>query len=345
MTDRFRSIGNPRMKTIVTGGAGFIGSHLVDALLALGHQVVILDNFSTGRSENLKHVADRVTVIPCDLVRRGDWEHQFSGCQWVFHLAALADIVPSIQQPAAYFQSNVDATFNVLQAATEAGVNRFVYAASSSCYGIPDQYPTPETAEIRPQYPYALTKRLGEELVMHWAQIYGLPALSLRFFNVYGPRSRTSGTYGAVFGVFLAQKLAGQPFTIVGDGEQTRDFTFVTDVANALVVAATSNLSGNIYNVGSGASVSVNRLVALLQGNKVHIPKRPGEPDCTFADITKIRTELGWEPQIGISAGVAEVLKQIDYWREAPVWTPATIADATRDWFKYLGHSEPTGNR
>ncbi|NEO82876.1 MAG: SDR family oxidoreductase [Spirulina sp. SIO3F2] len=327
------------MKSIVTGGAGFIGSHLVDLLIKHNHHVVVLDDFSTGRPENLKHMDGDVELCECNLAEQGNWVNLFHGVDWVFHLAALADIVPSIQQPQAYFQSNVDGTFNVIQASVGAGIKRFVYAASSSCYGIPAVYPTPETADIRPQYPYALTKRLGEELVLHWANVYQLPALSLRFFNVYGPRSRTSGTYGAVFGVFLAQKLNNQPYTIVGDGTQTRDFTYVTDIASALFTAASSDRTGEIYNVGSGQTVSVNRLVELLGGESVHIPKRPGEPDCTFADISKIKADLGWHPQVPIEKGVAEVIQNIDYWRHAPVWTPDTIAGATKDWFKYLSNS------
>jgi len=327
------------MKSIVTGGAGFIGSHLVDALVELGHEVTVLDNFSTGRADNLQHVKDKINLIECDLSIPGDWVKHFQNVDWVFHLAALADIVPSIQKPEAYFRANVDGTFNVLQAANAAGVKRFVYAASSSCYGIPDNYPTPETAEIRPQYPYALTKRLGEELVLHWAQVYKLAAVSCRFFNVYGTRSRTSGTYGAVFGVFLAQKLANQPMTIVGDGTQSRDFTYVTDVAQALIAIAQSDMSNTAYNIGSGQTVSVNRLVELLGGEKVNIPKRPGEPDCTFADIKHIKTDLNWEPKIPIEDGVAKVIENIDYWRNAPVWTPDSIATATVDWFKYLGNN------
>ena len=325
------------MKAIVTGGAGFIGSHLVDSLLKENFEVTVLDNFSTGRLENLEHVLEQIELVECDLGVQGDWIQNFTNADWVIHLASLADIVPSIQQPEEYYRSNVDGTFNVLQAAKTAGVKRFVYAASSSCYGIPDNYPTPEHADIRPQYPYALTKRMGEEMVLHWAQVYSFPAISLRFFNVYGPRSRTSGTYGAVIGVFLAQKLAGKPFTVVGDGKQTRDFTFVTDIVQAMIIAAKSNRSGQIYNVGSGTNVSVNRLVELLGGEKVYIPKRPGEPDCTFADIHKIQKELGWKPQVTIEKGIEKILQQIDYWREAPVWTPDSIADATKDWFKYLG--------
>jgi UDP-glucose 4-epimerase len=219
-------------------------------------------------------------------------------------------------------------------------VKRFLYAASSSCYGIPDVYPTPESSPIRPLYPYALTKNLGEQYVMHWQQIYGLPTLALRLFNVFGPRHRTSGTYGAVFGVFLAQKLAKQPFTVVGDGTQTRDFTFVTDVADAFVTGAKSDLAGRILNVGSGHTYSVNRLVELLDGSNVNIPKRPGEPDCTFADIALIRRELGWEPHVHFEDGVQIMLENIEGWRDAPVWTAEKIDEATADWFKHLGRPQ-----
>ena len=325
------------MKCIVTGGAGFIGSHLVEKLVLDGHEVTILDNYSNGRFENVSHIISEIDLVECDIGSTGEWAEVFVGVDRVFHLAALADIVPSIQRPDDYFRSNVTGTFNVLRASQAANVSRFIYTASSSCYGIPDIYPTPETAEIRTAYPYALTKLLGEQLVLHWFHVYGLPSLSLRFFNVYGPRSRTTGTYGAVFGVFLAQKLAGKPFTIVGDGKQTRDFTYVSDVVNALVLSANSGYSGKSYNVGSGDTVSVNRLVELLGGEGVHIPKRPGEPDCTHADISRIHGEIGWSPKVSIEEGISELLKHIEYWRESPVWTPDTIADATQDWFKYLG--------
>lgn len=325
------------MKTLVTGGAGFIGSHLVDELLNNGHEVTVLDNFSTGRIENLSHVSSRIDLCTCDISKGGDWELKMNGIDWVFHLAALADIVPSIQHPTEYFNSNVLGTFNMLRVSKDASVSRFVYAASSSCYGVPEIYPTPESAPINPQYPYALTKSLGEQLVIHWAKVYKLPANATRFFNVYGTRSRTSGTYGAVLGVFLAQKLAGQPFTVVGDGLQTRDFTYVSDIVDALVSVAECPKVGHIYNVGSGKTVSINRLVELLGGDKVHIPKRPGEPDITFADITAISKDLGWFPKVDIETGIAKVLNDIDYWRDAPVWTIGTIESATKDWFKYLG--------
>jgi len=329
---------------LVTGGAGFIGSHLVERLLGDGHNVRVIDNYSTGRALNLADLAGnpRLTVHEADIADLRTIAPLFQGVEWVFHMAALADIVPSIQQPLAYHHSNVDGTVAVLEAARAAGVKRFLYTASSSCYGIPDEFPTKETAEIRPQYPYALTKFLGEQYAMHWAQVYKLPVISLRLFNVYGPRSRTSGTYGAVFGVFLAQLLHKQPLTIVGDGSQTRDFTFVTDVADAFVTAAASDVSGEVFNVGSTNTYSVSRLAKLLGGETVHIPKRPGEPDCTFADTSKIRRVLNWQPRVSFEQGVEIMLANIDYWREAPVWNPATIADATKEWFQYLS---PGGSR
>src|SRR5579872_7509607 len=220
------------MKTVVTGGAGFIGSHLTDLLLSKGHSVTVIDNLCGGWMKNLKEAEKnpRFRFIQADIRDPKALKGVFDGVDWVFHLAALADIVPSIEKPRDYFETNVDGTFNILEACKKADVKRFLYAASSSCYGIPSQYPTSETTPASPQYPYALTKYLGEQLVLHWAQIYKLPTLSLRLFNVFGPRSRTTGVYGAVFGVFLAQKLHGKPYTVVGDGKQTRDFTFVSDI-------------------------------------------------------------------------------------------------------------------
>ncbi|MCF8506867.1 MAG: SDR family oxidoreductase [Caulobacter sp.] len=324
-------------RSLVTGGAGFIGSHLVDRLLADGHEVVVIDDFSVGGPRNLAHHAGerRLSVHQRDIAR-DEIDPLFEGVDRVFHLAARADIVPSIQMPTLYHDANVTGTVRVLEAARAAGVGRFLYTASSSCYGIPDTCPTPETAEIRPQYPYALTKWLGEQTVLHWGRVYGMSVISLRFFNVYGPRVRTAGTYGAVFGVFLAQKLAGRPFTVVGDGTQTRDFTHVSDIVEAMVVAAGSGIDGEVFNIGSDACQSVNRLVELLEGPVVHIPRRPGEPDCTFADVTRFRQATGWSARVSFEEGVRGMLAQIEYWREAPVWTPETIAEATREWFRCL---------
>lgn len=326
------------MKSLITGGAGFIGSHLTDLLLSKGHQVIVIDNLCGGWMKNLRLAEQdhNFRFAKADIRDRSALEGLFDGVDWVFHLAALADIVPSIEKPREYFETNVDGTFNVLEAAKKTNVKRFLYAASSSCYGIPTEYPTPETAPISPQYPYALTKYLGEQLVLHWAQVYKLPAVSLRLFNVFGPRSRTTGVYGAVFGVFLAQKLHGKPFTIVGDGNQTRDFTFVEDVADAFYTAARSNLVNEFMNVGSSGHYSVNRLVELLEGQITYIPKRPGEPDCTFADVTKIKAKLNWKAKTSFEEGVQKILNRIDDFRDAPIWEPKTIQEATKSWFQYL---------
>jgi UDP-glucose 4-epimerase len=326
---------------VVTGGGGFIGSHLVDRLIADGRSVRVLDSFVVGRRSNLRqHEGNpRLEIVEGDVADKAAVARACADAERVFHLAARADIVPSIQEPEAYFRANVDGTFNVLEAARARGVTRFVYVASSSCYGVPAQYPTPETAPADPRYPYALTKYLGEQLVLHWASVYRLPAVSVRLFNVYGPRARTSGSYGAVFGVFLAQLIAGEPLTVVGDGEQTRDFTFVSDVVDALLTAAASDRIGEIYNVGSGRPVSVNELVRLLGSPPtVAIPKRPGEPDCTWADIDKIRAQLGWTPRVAFAEGVRVMRENMHQWRDAPVWTAERIAEATSDWFRCLGN-------
>jgi len=324
------------MKCLVTGGAGFIGSHLVEKLLKNGHSVSVIDNFSTGRKSNLDHLKGRIKIYKKNIAVKGDWEKIFKNIDVVFHLAALADIVPSIQEPKKYFEANVVGTYNVLACCRKYKIKKIIYSASSSCYGIPSKYPTDENAKIDPQYPYALTKRLGEELVMHWSKLYRLNAISLRFFNVYGTRSRTSGTYGAMFGVFLAQKLAKKPFTIVGNGKQTRDFTYVSDVVDAIYRAWKSNIKDQIFNVGSGKTISVNKIVQILGGKKTYVPKRPGEPDCTFADMKKIKKILKWKPKININEGIKKILKEIDYWKDAPVWTPKKINFETRDWFKYI---------
>jgi UDP-glucose 4-epimerase len=326
------------MRVIITGGAGFIGSHLTDFLLNLGNEVVVIDNLSIGRVENIaQHLENpKFKFLNADIVDYDLIDFVFKDIDWVVHLAAMADIVPSIENPNEYYQSNVTGTFNVLQACRKYKIKKIIYSASSSCYGIPDEYPTKELAAIRPEYPYALTKNLAEQLVMHWCQLYKLPAISLRFFNVYGPRARTSGTYGAVFGVFLAQKIAKKPFTVVGDGTQTRDFTYVSDIVNAIFAAVTSEVSGEIINIGSNSTYSINKLVELLEGEVVNIPKRPGEPDCTWADISKATSLLDWTPLVSLDDGVKILLNNLDYWEDAPLWDEKSIARATEKWFEYL---------
>jgi len=326
------------MKTIVTGGAGFIGSHLCELLIEEGHEVIVIDDMSRGKKENLSSISDhpKLHIQDISICEYEKIRPFFKGVDWVFHLAALADIVPSIEKPREYFEVNVDGTFNVLECAREANVKRVVYAASSSCYGIAKQYPTPETESTSPEYPYALTKYLGEQLVLHYERVYNIPSISLRLFNVYGPRARTTGAYGAVFGVFLAQKLHNKPFTVVGDGKQTRDFTYVTDVANAFYLAVQSSLSGRIFNVGSGGHYSIEYLIDLLGGPFEYLPKRPGEPDCTFADTKEIQKHLGFKPQVSFEKGVQILLDKIQDFSDAPVWDREKIHKATESWFHYL---------
>ena len=323
---------------VVTGGAGFIGSHMVDLLLAEGFDVRVIDDLSGGRLENLAHHGDEpgLAVEVADIRELAADSALFAGATCVFHFAGIGDIVPSIERPLDYLAVNAQGTVRVLEAARSAAVEKLVYAASSSCYGIADEAPTPESAAIRPEYPYALSKWQGEEAVLHWNKVYGLPTVSVRIFNAYGMRSRTTGAYGAVFGVFLAQKLAGKPFTVVGDGTQSRDFVNGRDVARAFYLAATAGRPGEVYNLGAGDPQPVNRLVALLGGEVVYVPKRPGEPDVTWADTTKIRTELGWEPLVSFEEGVGEMVANIERWRDAPVWDPDSIAAATQTWFDAL---------
>ena len=323
------------MKAIVTGGAGFIGSHVTELLVARGHEVIVIDSLCSGKKSHLDGVD--VALHQVDIRNFSQIAPLFHGVDWVFHLAGLADTVPAIERPTEYYQTNVDGTFYVLESARAARVKKVVYAASSSCYGLVEPIPTTEEAAISLQHPYAVTKHLGETLVMHWGKIYRLPVVSLRLFNVYGPRSRTSGTYGAVFGTFLAQKLHGQPMTVVGDGTQTRDFVYVTDVAHAFYQAASMPVHGEIFNVGSGCEQAINDLVALLGGEVIHIPKRPGEPMRTCADISKIQRALQWSPHVSFHEGVQRLLATIHEYRDAPVWDAEAIAKITHPWFKHLG--------
>ncbi|MBF0422615.1 MAG: NAD-dependent epimerase/dehydratase family protein [Magnetococcales bacterium] len=329
---------------IVTGGAGFIGSHMADRLLEEGFKVRVIDNLSGGRETNLNHHSRNpdlslermdITDLPAD-------SSLFKDASLVFHFAGIGDIVPSIEQPLQYMNTNVQGTVQVLEAARHSGgIQRFVYAASSSCYGLAAT-PTREDFPIQPQYPYALSKYLGELAVLHWGQVYRLPVNSLRIFNAYGPRVRTTGAYGAVFGVFFRQKLAGKPYTVVGDGTQSRDFIYVTDVASAFFLASQRGRPGEVYNVGADNPQTILHLVELLEGDMVFVPKRPGEPDCTHANIDKIKHHLGWQPQVAFATGVKTMMQHIELWRDAPLWDVTSIAAATRTWFEFMDQTQPS---
>jgi len=324
------------MKIIITGGAGFIGSHLVKKLLDKKHKIIVIDNFSTGRKLNIEEFKHKIKIVKADISKQGKWSKNFANVKAVFHLAALADIVPSIQNPDKYFAANVLGTKNILNACISNKVPRIIYSASSSCYGIPKKYPTSENEKIEPRYPYALTKRIGEELILHYSKIYNLKAISLRLFNVYGTKSRTSGTYGAMFGVFLKQKIESKPLTVVGDGKQKRDFTYVSDIVEAFYKSLFYNGKIDIFNIGTGKPISVNKIVKILKCKKVQIPKRPGEPDITHANIKSVKNELNWRAKITIEKGISLILKELKYWKKAPLWTPDKIKKATVEWFKYI---------
>jgi len=324
--------------SIVTGGAGFIGSHMVDLLLSRGHAVRVIDNLVGGREGNLAHHANnpKLSLEKADIRDLEPGSALFKDVDYVIHFAGIGDIVPSIERPIDYMTVNVQGTVRVLEAARAGKIKKLVYAASSSCYGLAD-VPTKENHPIAPEHPYALSKYQGEMAVMHWRRVYKLPVNSIRIFNAYGPRARTTGAYGAVLGVFFKQKLAGKPFTVIGDGTQRRDFLYVTDVADAFLRAAEAEQTGEIWNLGAGNPQSVNKLVELIGGTVTYIPKRPGEPDCTWADITKITRDPKWKPVVPFEEGVRRMMQDIELWRDAPLWDPQSIAKATKTWFEYLG--------
>lgn len=255
---------NGKPVAIVTGGAGFIGSHMTDLLLSEGFAVCVIDTFVGGHERNLAHHAGNVDlrVERIDIRDLPSGHDAFIGAQYVFHFAGIGDIVPSIEQPVEYMNVNVQGTVRVLEAARSGGVEKVVYAASSSCYGLAGT-PTREDHPIDPKYPYALSKYQGEQAVFHWHKVYGLPVNTVRIFNAYGTRVRTTGAYGAVFGVFFKQKLSGKPFTVVGDGTQTRDFVYVTDVARAFLAAARSDMVGQVYNLGTESRLKMPCLKSL----------------------------------------------------------------------------------
>ena len=265
---------------IVTGGCGFIGSHIVEELLKnKKNNIIVIDNLISGKKSNINLKNKKLKFVKKNISKNSKkFDKLFKKVDTVFHLAALADIVPSINNPGLYFSTNVTGTLNLLNACVKNKIKKVVYAASASSYGIPKKFPTSENSKISLMYPYALTKKLGEDLVLHWAEVYKLNVTSLRLFNVYGTRSRTSGAYGAVFGVFLAQKINDKPLTIVGVGKQTRDFVYVKDVAKAFIKASNLKKNKKIINIGSGKETSVNYIADLISKKRTFIPKRPGEP-------------------------------------------------------------------
>jgi nucleoside-diphosphate-sugar epimerase len=294
------------MKFIVTGGAGFIGSHLTDALVAQGHDVVVVDNLYAGKKENVNRKAKLKKV---DIRKYEKLLPIFQGADGVFHLAAIPRVPVSVINPLETSEVNIQGTLNVFWAAKNAGVKRVVYASSSSVYGNQKTLPLVETMIPKPVSPYALQKHVGEEFARLFKELYGFPIVSLRFFNVYGPRVNLDSEYSLVIGKFLKQRMDGKPLTIFGDGNQSRGFSFVTDVAAANIAAMMSQkVSGSeVINVGSTSAVTVNRIAELIGGERQYFPPRAGDILHTKADLTKAKELLGWEPKVGFEAGLQKV--------------------------------------
>jgi len=296
------------MRILVTGGAGFIGSNLVDKLIEDNHQVIIIDNISTGKEENIN---PRATFHKLDIRNLEEIEPLFKGIDIVFHLAAQPRIQPSIIYPVESHSNNVVGTLNVLQASRAAGVKKLIYSASSSAYGDQEKLPLKEDMPTHPKSPYSLFKLIGEYYCKLFNELYGLPTVCLRYFNVYGPRQTYDGAYATVIGIFLRQAKAGEPLTIVGDGIQTRDFTNVRDVVRANILAMNSGKvgKGEVINIGSGKNHSINDIAALISEKVVHVPPRPGEVQDTLADNSLAKKLLGWQPEVDIEEGVKELKK------------------------------------
>jgi UDP-glucose 4-epimerase len=298
-------------RSVVTGGCGFIGSHVVDALVGLGHHVVAVDDLSTGRRENLNPAAELAegSILDADLL-----DEVMDGADWVFHVAAWPRIQRSVDDPVGTHQVNVDGTLNVLKAARDHGAERVVYSSSSSVYGDQATHLMTETMVPDPISPYALQKWMGERYGSMFARLYDMHVVSLRYFNVYGPRQPIEGAYALVIGKFLRQKGEGRPLTVYGDGEQTRAYTFVTDVARANILAAQADMpvgENRILNIGSDVETSVNEISARIGGPVEHIypnPRGSFEERRKAADYSKARDTIGWEPEISLDDGLTRVI-------------------------------------
>ena len=329
-------------KALITGGAGFIGSHLVDDLIKNGYEVMIVDNLLSGNKENISNIVSNNIYyddIGSDKVLQNIIEFDPDIC---FHLAAQSSVVISVDNPMLDYEHNILQPLKLIKVLLTTNCRKLVFSSSGgTIFGEPEIIPTSEKDFAgEPESPYGVAKkRLNEFIELLLEDIPTMSYSILNFSNVYGPRQDPNGEAG-VISIFTSKMMNNAEPIVFGDGEQTRDFTYVSDIVDALVTAAQSDRTSRVYNVGSGATVSVNRLVELLEGDKVHIPKRPGEPDCTFADIRSINSELNWKPSVPVEQGVSVLLDNIDYWKDAPVWTPKSIQDATEDWFFYLGRDQ-----
>ena len=302
------------MRILVTGGAGFIGSHLVDRLVKENHKVVVIDNLTTGKKENVNPQADFYNLDICDFEKI---KPLFKNIDFVFHLAAIPQVPVSVEDPVRTSKVNILGTINVFKAAIEAKVKRIIFASSSSVYGNQEKLPFKEDMKPNPISPYALQKLVGEQFAKLFTKLYGIPIISLRYFNVYGPRIDFNSDYSLVIGKFLKQKAEGKPLTIFGDGEQTRDFCYIDDVVDATIKAMESEKleGGEVINIGSGKSYSINYLADLIGGKRKYLAPRKGDVKHTQADITLAKKLLAWQPKISFEEG----LKKVQEWLETKI--------------------------
>ncbi|MBN2120408.1 MAG: SDR family oxidoreductase [Candidatus Omnitrophica bacterium] len=302
-------------KVLVTGGAGFIGSHIVDRLLKEEAQVVVLDNLANGTLDNLRHCLQRITFIEKDLRDQAALEEALSGVDLICHQAALRSVPKSVAAPLEYHDVNVTGTMKLFLKAKEKGIKKIVYASSSSVYGERDDFPEKETDYPKPISPYATTKLIGEDYACTFSKLWGMEIVSLRYFNVYGPRQSLEDEYAVVVPKFTTCLLKGQPVPIYGDGEQERDFTFIDNVVEANILALIKEgIGAEVFNIANGLPNSVNNLFFILREitgmdiNPVYEPPRPGDVRKTHADISKAERLLGWIPKVGFKEGLEKTV-------------------------------------
>lgn len=291
------------MKSLVTGGAGFIGSHLVDKLIELGSEVLVIDNLSTGKKENLN---PKARFIAADIRALPEIQPCFEGVDFVFHLAAIPRVLYSVEHPIETSEVNILGTINVFEAALKAKVKKVIFTSSSSVYGNQIKLPLKEDMTLMPVSPYGLQKLVGEQFAKLYFELYQLPIVCLRPFNVYGSRIEFSSEYSLALGQFLKLKSQGKPLTIFGDGEQTRGFCYVDDVVKAQILASQKQalFKAEVINIGSEKSYSINYLADLIGGEKKYLPKRQGDILHTKADVSKAKELLGWQPEVDLAEGV-----------------------------------------
>jgi len=294
-----------KLKALVTGGAGFIGSHLVEKLVKKNYYVTVIDDLSTGDLKNLKSVKNKIKFIKLDLSKKKSLKKELKNISYVFHLAGLSKAAESIKKPKKYYRANVIGTLNLLNSLDKVKLKKFIYTASASCYGNAKEIPTSEKAKISTLTPYAFTKWKSEQIIMKYAKNYKFPAISLRFFNIYGPRIKVSNAYSAVISIFLKKKRENKPLTVTGNGQQSRSFVYIEDSINALIKAAKSNISNEIFNVGAEKSIKIIQIAKLLNSKIIFLPSRKGDPKYSNASIKKIKKVLNWRPKISIKKGIS----------------------------------------